>query len=73
MDLGLSRNEEESFRLFQGRILEEYESMISEMGFHVIDAAGSIEEQQMQMRRIVIQELGESLATGVLRLNGHAR
>ncbi|MCX6623809.1 MAG: thymidylate kinase [Acidobacteria bacterium] len=72
MDLGLSRNVEESFRLFQGRILEEYESMISEMGFHVIDAAGSIEEQQKQMREIVMRELGESLATGVLRIsNGH--
>src|ERR1700689_5678983 len=28
MDLGLSRNIEESFRIFQGRILEEYEAMI---------------------------------------------
>jgi len=27
MDLGLSRNIEESFRLFQGRILEEYDAM----------------------------------------------
>src|SRR5581483_9622926 len=45
MDLGLSRNVEESFRIFQGRILEEYEAMIQEVGFHVIDATGSIEEQ----------------------------
>src|SRR6266849_2090254 len=34
MDLGLSRNIEESFRIFQGRILDEYEAMIAEMGFH---------------------------------------
>ncbi len=67
MDIGLSRNIEESFRLFQGRILEEYESMIAEMGFHVIDAAGSIEDQQKQMRRIVMEELGERLRTDVLR------
>ena len=66
MDLGLSRNVEESFRLFQGRILEEYESMVAETGFHVIDATGSIEEQQSQMREIVLQELGESLRNGVL-------
>ena len=46
MDLGLSRNIEESFRIFQGRILCEYEAMIEEMGFHVIDATKSIEEQQ---------------------------
>src|SRR6476660_3971766 len=38
IDLGLSRNIEESFRLFQGRILEEYDTMAEDMGFHVIDA-----------------------------------
>ena len=43
MDLGLSRNIEESFRIFQGRILDEYEAMAEEMGFHVIDATQSIE------------------------------
>lgn len=67
MDLGLSRNIEESFRLFQGRILEEYDSMAAEMGFHVIDATGSIEQQQQQMREIVLRELGDSLRSGVLR------
>ncbi|MCC6294033.1 MAG: dTMP kinase [Bryobacterales bacterium] len=67
MDLGLSRSVEESFRLFQGRILEEYEAMIEEMGFHVIDATGSIEEQQKQMREIVMREIGDSLRHNVLR------
>ena len=67
MDLELSRNIEESFRLFQGRILEEYDAMAEEMGFHVIDATGSIEEQQKQMREIVMRELGESLRAGVLQ------
>src|SRR6195256_456358 len=66
MDLGLSRNMEESFRLFQGRILEEYESMIDEMGFHVIDATKSIEAQQKEMRRIVLQEFGRVRPPGVL-------
>jgi dTMP kinase len=70
MDLGLSRDVEESFRIFQGRILEEYESMVTEMGFHVIDATGSIEQQQKQMREIVLREIGESLSTDVLRSNG---
>src|SRR5512136_2002081 len=41
MDLGLSRNTEESFRIFQGRILDEYEAMAEEVGFHVIDATQS--------------------------------
>jgi dTMP kinase len=67
MDLGLSRNVEESFRIFQGRILAEYEDMIQEVGFHVIDATGSIEEQQQLMREIVMRELGESLRNGVMR------
>jgi dTMP kinase len=67
MDLGLSRNIEESFRLFQGRILEEYDAMTEEMGFHVIDASGSIEHQQREMRRIVLEHLGNSLRNGVLR------
>ena len=71
MDLGLSRDVEESFRIFQGRILDEYESMVAEMGFHVIDATGSIEEQQKQMRAIVMREIGHSLETEVLRSNGY--
>jgi len=66
MDLGLSSNVQESFRLFQGRILDEYEAMIDEVGFHVIDATGSIEEQQQQMRDIITRELGENLNNGHL-------
>ncbi len=69
MDLGLSRNVVESFRLFQGRILEEYEAMASEVGFHIIDATGSIEEQQRQMREVVMNELGDSLRDSVLRVH----
>ena len=66
MDVGLSRNIEESFRLFQGRILAEYEAMIEEMGFHVIDATKSIETQQREMRRIVRSEFGPGRPAGVL-------
>ena len=66
MDLGLSGNVEESFRIFQGRILDEYEAMTEEMGFQVIDATLSIEEQQQQMRDIVQKKLGRSLHTGTL-------
>jgi dTMP kinase len=69
MDLDLSRDLEESFRLFQGRILEEYEDMADEMGFHIIDATLSIEEQQAEMRRIVQEELGEHLKNDVLKTN----
>src|SRR4051812_2369392 len=68
MDLGLARDVEESFRIFQGRILDEYEAMAQEMGFQIIDATQSIEEQQCRMREIVIDVLGESLKTSVLHL-----
>jgi dTMP kinase len=70
MDLGLSRNIVESFRLFQGRILEEYDAMASEVGFHVIDATGSIEQQQQRMREIVMREIGPGLKATVLRQEG---
>jgi dTMP kinase len=57
MDMGLSDDIEESFRIFQGRIIEEYEKMVEEFGLVVIDATLSIEEQQAQMREIVTQAL----------------
>jgi dTMP kinase len=68
MDLGLARDVEESFRIFQGRILDEYEAMAQEVGFHIIDASLPIEEQQRQMREIVTGELGADTQNGVLRV-----
>ncbi len=53
MDLNLSDNRVNSFRLFQTRILEEYENMIDEFDFKVIDAVLPIFEQQKQIRRMV--------------------
>src|ERR1700694_5679767 len=67
MDLRLSRDIEESFRIFQGRILEEYDAMADEVGFHVIDATESIEEQQKKMREIVLKQFGESFRNGIMR------
>jgi dTMP kinase len=69
MDLKLSRDVEESFRVFQGRILAEYDEMVEEMGFHVIDATQPIEDQQRQMRAVVKRELGRNVRTQVLRAN----
>src|SRR5204863_5632579 len=59
MDLGLARDVEESFRIFQSRILDEYDAMAREMGFHIMDATESIEEQQKRMREIVMNEIGD--------------
>ena len=57
MDLGLSDDIEESFRLFQGMIKERYEAMVEEFGLTVIDATRSIEEQQDEVRALVEREL----------------
>jgi dTMP kinase len=56
-DIGLADNFEESFRLFQGRIIAEYERMVEEFGLVVIDAGLPIAEQQFQMRKFVAAAL----------------
>ena len=53
MDLNLSNDEYESYRIFQSRIVEQYELMAKKDDFEVINAALDIEEQQEQMRRQV--------------------
>jgi dTMP kinase len=53
MDLGLTENRLQSFRIFQQRILDEYERMIDEYQFKVIDATQSVHRQQRQIREIV--------------------
>lgn len=53
MDLGLSPDPTESFRIFQGRVLEEYLSMVGEFGFTVMDATQSVHAQQGTMRRLI--------------------
>jgi dTMP kinase len=53
MDLGWSSNPVESFRMFQGRVLAEYDRTVEEFGLAVVDARGSITEQQRVVRRLV--------------------
>ena len=57
MDLGFSSDIAESFRLFQGRIVAEYEKMVEEFDLTVIDATQPIEKQQEQVRRIVAKTM----------------
>ena len=59
MDMDWADDEEESFRIFQGKILEEYDRMVGEFNLTVIDATRSIEAQQREMRRIVSRYLKE--------------
>ncbi len=57
MDLGLSDKKITSFRLFQQRILNEYEKMIGEFCFQVIDANQPVHKQQKQIRQQVLKTL----------------
>jgi dTMP kinase len=66
MDLDLSHDTEESFRIFQGRILEEYEKMVPEFDLQVIDATLPIEVQQAEMRQAVKSKLEPSKRLMVL-------
>lgn len=53
MDLGLAADPRESFRLFQGGVMAQYERMTGEFGFTVVDATRSIHRQQEVVRAIV--------------------
>ena len=57
MDLNLSTDPYESFRLFQGMIQEEYERLTGEFNFVVVDATAAPEQQQMDVRRIVEERI----------------
>ena len=53
MDLRLSSDPYESFRIFQGRILEQYMAMSAEFHFVVTDANQNVETQQAAVRKLV--------------------
>jgi dTMP kinase len=53
MDLGLSADPIQSFRLFQNKVLEEYDRITEEFGLTVLDAKKSVVEQQREVRRLV--------------------
>ena len=57
MDLGWSTNPAESFRLFQGKVLDEYDRLVDEYGLEVVDAVGSITEQQRSCATLVAQHI----------------
>ncbi len=53
MDLGLSDSYEESFKLFQGKILNEYDKMVDEFGLTMIDGTLPVKEQQKKVRAYI--------------------
>jgi dTMP kinase len=63
LDLGLSPDPYESFKLFQGRILDLYDSMVDEFDLTVVDATRPLVEQQQTVRQIVEPHLEGVLET----------
>jgi dTMP kinase len=61
MDLGLSTDITESFRIFQGRVLDQYLSMAEEYGFTVLDATLSVHAQQTRVRQLIQERIDLAL------------
>ncbi len=57
LDMGWSSQPVDSFRIFQGKVLDEYDRLVEEYGLSVVNAVGSITEQQRVFRRLVSQHL----------------
>lgn len=54
MDMNLSNDQYESYRIFQGRIIEQYDALAQSEGFTVIDGTMNIEEQQNIVRKKIM-------------------
>lgn len=61
MDLNLSNDVYESYKIFQGRVIDEYDKMVDEFGLIKVDATNTIHNQQLFFRDIVRKELGDIL------------
>jgi dTMP kinase len=64
MDVGLSRDPAESFRLFQSHVLDLYEELVEEYGLEAVDATGDINSQQVLVRRMARRVLSDYRGSG---------
>jgi dTMP kinase len=65
MDMGWTNDPYESFRIFQGKVLQQYDRLRESFGFIVIDAKKEIHEQQAEVRRVI----GEKVDLRAFRVN----
>ncbi len=63
MDMNLSNDPYESYRIFQGRIIEQYDSLAESEGFTIIDGTLNIEEQQNMVRKNIMPLLEDMKPT----------
>jgi dTMP kinase len=71
MDLGLSEDPHESFKIFQSSILTEYDRITEEFGMTVIDAILPIQKQQALVRDIVKTKLKDYVPAPFLKKKGN--
>jgi dTMP kinase len=62
MDLNLSNDPYESYRIFQSRIINQYESLSSSENFTIVDGTMEIEESQRFLRSVVMKLLSLNVA-----------
>ncbi len=66
-DMGFAASRADSFRVFQGRLLDEYDSLAEEYGLITIDATLPIAVQQRMVRKYV-----EPLLDGTMTIQGQS-
>ncbi len=57
MDLGLSTDIQESFKLFQKRVYDHYDTVVAEEGLVRVDATKAIREQQLWVRNYISKHI----------------
>jgi dTMP kinase len=67
MDLNLSNDPYESYRIFQSRIIDQYELLSLSESFTVVDGTMEIEESQKLLRSIVMKLLPLSVTQNIRR------
>lgn len=68
MDMNLSKDIYESYRLFQSKILDQYDSMSKKENFTIIDATLGIKEQQSLMREQVKKIIPQRLIKTIVEI-----
>jgi dTMP kinase len=68
MDLNLSNDPYESYRIFQSRIIDQYESLSISENFTIVDGTMEIEESQSYLRSIVSKLLPLNITKNTRRV-----
>ena len=67
MDLNLSNDPYESYRIFQSRVIEQYESLSQSENFTIVDGTMEIEDSQKFVRSVVMKHLPSNITSSAGR------